>query len=232
MENTDKVIVRSYPKAYALFLTGIVALIFAPVQGVLGSIEAISKGLGFVFMIVFFFNVLIVAFDFSEGKTYGFIAFIIIMILLYIILAQSGIIPENLGKGFINSLDITLSAQAYAGIALSIFIMMFIAWLNTRFNYWIIESNQITRKRGLFGKVERYSTAGVRYEIEIDDVFEYLIFKAGSLTLYFPTKKIAEKIPMVPNIKKVEEKIAMVLGRVEVGEEEEETSELAEMGAG
>ncbi len=230
MANDERVIVRSYPKAISFFATAIISLILAPIELVFGALPGVSRALGFIFIIVFFFNILIVAFDFTEGKTYGFIGLIIILILLYIILAQTGIIPENLGKNFISSLDIELSAQAYAAIAISIFFMLFLAWLNTRFNYWIIESNQITKKEGLFGKVERFSTAGVRYEVEITDVFEYLIFKAGTLTLYFPTKKIAEKIHVVPNIRKIEEKIAKVLGRIEV-ESEEETTELTEMGA-
>ncbi len=224
---TDKVYIRSYPKAISLFLTAIISLIFGIVEALI-NVEPVQRALGFVFIIFFFFNVLIIAFDFSEGKTYGFIALIVIIFLIYIILAQSGILPEDIGSGFISSLDIRLSPQAYYGIAFSVFFMMFLAWLNTRFNYWVVESNQITRKRGLLGKVERYSTAGVRYEIEIDDVFEYLLFKAGSLVLYFPTKKIAEKIPMVPNVKEIEKKLAKVLGRIET-EEEEETTEISEM---
>ncbi len=225
--NNDKVYIRSYPKALSLFLTAIVSLIFAVVEGLV-NVDPVAKGLGFIFMIVFFFNVLIIAFDFSEGKTYGFIALIIIVLLIYIILAQSGILPANIGSDFIGALDIRLSPQAYLGISLSIFFMMFLAWLNTRFNYWVVESNQITKKTGLFGKIERYSTAGVRYQVEIDDVFEYLLFKAGSIIFYFPTKKTAEKIPMVPNIRKIETKLAKLLGRIEI-EDEEETAEISEM---
>jgi len=227
--SNDRLVIRSYPKAITLLPTALLALIFGIVELFPGAFNAVGRALGLFFMFIFFFNILVIAFDFTEAKTYGFIGLIIILILAYIVLAQAEIIPADVGSGLIKSLDIRLTAQAYLGLALSIFFMMLIAWLSTRWKYWIVESNQITKKEGLFGRVERFSTAGVRYDIRIDDVFEYIIFKAGSIVFYFPTKKIAEKIPMVLNVRKVERRLAEILGRVEV--ETEEETEVTEMGA-
>lgn len=225
----DKLVIRSYPKTITLILTAIIALIFGGIEliPVLGLV--VARALGLVFIIAFFFNLLIISFDFNEARSYGLFALIIIILLVYIILAQQGIIPPDIGSNFIAGLQITLSAQAYFAIALSILFMLFLAWLGARFNYWIIDSNQIERRSGIFGRKERYSTAGMRYVIDIDDLFEYLLFKAGSITFYFPTKKTAMKITMVPNIKKVEEELNKILGRVEV-EEETEVSEVSSTG--
>ncbi|MHA1615831.1 MAG: hypothetical protein ACTSX9_00730 [Candidatus Njordarchaeales archaeon] len=214
----ERIVIRSYSKIIVLLPSAIIAAILGLLQLYLGS--TIDRFLGLIFMVILFFNILVAAFEFTEAKTFGFFALLIIAALSYLIMVQYNVIPALPASALLASLDITLSTQAYFAYSLIISIIVFLAWLSKRWDYWIIEPNQVTRRTGIFGKRERFPTHGMQYGIEIRDIFEYLLFGSGTLTLYFPSEKRIYVLPLVPKIKHVERAISMLLGIIEVEEEE------------
>jgi len=212
----EQIIVRSYPKAIILLPTGILAILFGIIEAIFGE----SNWLGLFFLAVFLFNIFILSFEFSEAKTFGFFAIIVILILLYILAGQMGWISSGSFLGFIGALDTRLSEDTFFVIGMGILFVVFLIWLSRRWDYWIIEPNQITHKKGIFGGMDRYPTAGLKYSIDISDVFEHLLFKSGKLTIYFPQEKLMIPLTLVPNIKKVEHQIRQLLGIVEIEVEE------------
>lgn len=214
----EKIVIRSYSKIITLLPSAIVALIIGLIQQYLPT--HIENFLGTVFLVILFFNILVTAFEFTESKTFGLISLGIIVVLLYIIISQYNIVPSAPLINLIESLNIVLSTQAYYGFATIIIIVCFLSWLSKRWDYWIIEPNQVTHRTGLFGKRERYPTHGMRYGVEIKDIFEYILFGSGTLTLYFPGEKRIFVLPLVPRVKTIEAAISKLLGIIEVEEEE------------
>lgn len=214
----EKIVIRSYPAiSTLLFILGIISTIFG-IAELITSNDTVARALGVVFVLLFVFLSIIVAFEFPETKFFLIIAMIIIVALLYVLLSHLGYIPSSGGLGFVfENVNVVLTSHAYLGIGLGSIFVLFLIWLSRRFSYWVIEPNQVTRKSGLLGKVVRYPTAGMRYSIDIRDVLEYLLFfRCGTLVLEFPSEKKTFVLPMVPNIKKVEKKIERILGYVEV----------------
>ena len=70
---------------------------------------------------------------------------------------------------------------------LAIFIATF---LEARFNYWELESNRIIHHRGIFEKAESFSSQNSRVITSTDDIFERLLFRAGTIHIIDPEKKL------------------------------------------
>lgn len=214
----ERIIVRSYPAiSTLLFILGIAATIFGIVEWIIPN-PTVVKALGVVFILLFVFLSIIAAFEFPETKFFLIVAVIVILALLYVLLSNLGYIPAFGGLEFIfANIDVEISTHAYLGIGLGSIFVLFLIWLSRRFNYWVIEPNQVIRRTGLLGKVIRFPTSGMRYSVEIRDVLEYLLFfRSGTLVLEFPTEKKTFVLTMVPNIKKIEKRIEQILGYIEV----------------
>ena len=65
-------------------------------------------------------------------------------------------------------------------------LMYFVMTFITRFDYWELSSNELIHRTGLMGDVERFSTAGLKLNTEIKDVFEYLLAGAGRVIMDIP----------------------------------------------
>ena len=214
----ERMIIRTYPKiSVMLYTLGILALIFGIVE-LIAPFTEVYRALGLVFVLAYFFLTLTMAFEFTEAKFLLIIALIAILVLLYVLLGYMGILPSGGGlENVYEQLYLIIEPQAYLGIAIVSFFVLFLIWLSTRFNYWIIEPNQVIHRTGIIGKIERYSTSEMKFAIDIKDVFEYIFFfGSGTLILDFPTERRTFALALVPKIKEVEEKLKRILGYVEV----------------
>ena len=221
-EELEKIVIRAYPKVITILPSAIIAIIFGVIESLpfIGSDPSVQRTLGLAFIFLLTFNLFIISFEFNEAKTFGLFAIIILLIILYILLAQMGIIESGALFNILTNTNIYLSAHAYYLLGFGILFLMFIIWLNKRWDYWIIEPNQVTHRTGIFGRMERFPTQGMKYGIEISDIFEYLLFRSGTLTLYFPSERKIITLHLVPNIKKIERDIQKLMGIIEVEEEE------------
>lgn len=208
----DTVTLRNYPKViffYPLFFTSLILwlLQLAITQG--GTPIALF---GFIWMIVFFINLVIIGFDFSSTKFFILLLIVIIFVLLFFFLVLPNITIEAIPLP--REYNIEMTDQFYLVTTLLLGFILLIVIISTRFDYWIIERNEIYHKKGILADADRYPTGSLKLKKEITDVFEFFILKAGSLKLY--VKGDDFRLPTVLNINKKIEKINTLLSHLEV----------------
>ena len=204
----DEVILRSYPKIIFFYPTAIASAII----GLLAQFIPILQGpmdhamdlrhflywsdifnnirmdariiLGLIWLAVFAGNLFIVAFDYSSSKVVAMIAFVVVGILIVILLlAYYPNLGNNLPSFSINVYGITMSYWFYYSVAGLLGLVFGIVWVEKRWDYYKITSQDIVHKTGIFGDVERLPAPNIHIHKRITDVFEYLFLKAGELTI-------------------------------------------------
>jgi hypothetical protein len=169
--------------------------------------------LTFIWLVIFFFNLLLVTFDFGKNFIVAIILVIVIAVLAVALYASStGSLPifdpSNLG--------LVINANSMLAFIAIFCLVIFIAWIRTRIYYVKIYHNEIVFKKGILGDVERYGTTNVMFYKEIPDIFEYLLLRSGRLTFTIPGRKNTIVMDNVPNINGVEKKVLLLLRRIEV----------------
>ena len=88
--------------------------------------------------------------------------------------------------------------------------------LTSRFDYYRIERNEVIHKKGIFStNIERFPVRGLRIKKDIPDLFEYLTFRAGSLTLIL-AKGTVVHLNTVLNVNKKIKQIDFLLSSLHV----------------
>jgi len=170
-----EVFLRSYTKLKFFWPMALVSLILWLLQMVVGEPEA---AFGNFWLVVFFVNMFIVAFDFSSSKFFVLIMVVVVVALLLVFLVPNLIVILP-GGGF----DPGLTAEFYLVVTIIMALILGLVVLSSRFDYWKIERNEIYHKKGIFSSAERMPTKSLRILKEIPDVFEFFILRAGSITL-------------------------------------------------
>ncbi|MBD3214850.1 MAG: hypothetical protein GF311_19720 [Candidatus Lokiarchaeota archaeon] len=205
----EYVIIRSYSKIiffYPLFLT---SLVLGVIQLFYDETLAI---LGFIWMIVFFINLFVTAFNISSTKFFVLVLAIIIVILLLVFF----VLPNVAFTIFIppGEFNIEMTMQFYFITAAILGFMLLLAFLETRINFWKLERNELYHEQGIFAEADRYPVRDLRFKKNIPDVFEYLILRAGSITLQ--TGEETFHLDTVPNVTDKEDKIDRLLSHLSV----------------
>ena len=208
----SEVILRSYPKViffWPLLLTSFILWLLqllypTPVQW-----------FGNFWMIVFFVNIFIIAFDFSSTKFFVLILVVVVVILLLVFLVFPNIqftpIPVDFNLG--------ITAEFYLVTTLILVVVLGLVLIGSRFDYWKIERNEIYHKAGIFTSAERIPTKSLRIKKEIPDVFEFFILRAGSITL-MPGHGDVIPLTTVLNINKKQEQIDWLLSHISMEPDE------------
>ena len=96
------------------------------------------------------------------------------MLVLWLIEIEHGGVWARLEK--------TLSVRVYANgpfyflFAFALFINLIVAWVITRFHYWVVDHNEIIIHNGFMHEQERHPTSTARFRLQVDDVIEYALF--------------------------------------------------------
>ena len=214
------VIVRPYPKVVYLYLTWIASLvcgILAPTSlaavGTEPTVNEIGRSalLGQIWVAIFTFNILVISFEFSRIRS---VALVFLIIALFLAGAHWGFLA---GFGsFIANLGLHMSQTFYFVMAAIFSIIYLLVFVNTRFNYWEIQPNEILHHHGFLGDVHRYPTRGLRMKKEITDVLEFILLRAGTLVLTPHGEERPILLENVINLNKVEDKIQRLLGTLKV----------------
>lgn len=102
-----------------------------------------------------------------------------------------------------------------------IFLFFFIiAIINSLFNYYTIERNELYHRIGIFARAERYAISNVSFDKEIPDIFEFLMLGAGSLTFYPEDGRRLVKLNTVVRINKKERRLNQLLSKISVDDGE------------
>ena len=208
----SEVYLRSYPKVIFFWPVTLVSFVLWLLQMVVGEPE---PWFGNFWLIVFFVNMFIVAFDFSSSKFFVLIMVVVVVVLLLIFLVPGLFDPITSGEGF----DPKLTAEFYLVTTIIMAFILGLVVLSSRFDYWKIERNEIYHKKGIFSSAERMPTKSLRIKKEIPDVFEFFILRAGSITL-MPGHGDVINLPTVLNINKKQKHIDYLLSHVSIEPDE------------
>jgi len=211
-KHASEVILRSYPKVIFFWPLMLVSFILWLLQLLYPTPV---QWFGYFWMIVFFVNLFIVAFDFSSTKFFVLILIVVVVILLLIFLVFPNIQIVPIPGDF----NIGLTSEFYIIITLVLLIVLGLVFIGSRFDYWKIERNEIYHKAGIFTSAERIPTKSLRIRKEIPDVFEFFILRAGSITL-MPGHGDVIPLTTVLNINKKQEQIDYLLSHISMEPDE------------
>ena len=194
----DQVILRNFPKAIFFTPLFLVSGIFWIVESFLTDL---NPWLGIIWVIIFFSNFTVTALDFPSYRVLILILGVVIIVLLALFL---GLIPTLKQLGIIGqNFRIGLPVEFYMIMTIILGLILGLVMLSTRFDYYRIERNEVIHKTGFFStSIERYPVRGLRVKKEIPDLFEYLLFKAGTITLMFAKNDKIVHLNTVLNVKK------------------------------
>jgi len=212
-KHPSEIYLRSYPKIIFFWPLLLVSFFWWILQ--LFGDKPIGW-LGTAWMIVFFINLFITAFDFSSTKFFVMVLAIVVVLLLVAFLVLPNIAVNISFEDF----NLGLTEGFYLTTTLILAIILGFVILSSRFDYWKLERNEIYHKSGIFSSAERYPVKSLRLKKEIPDVFEYFLLRAGSLTLLPGRADEVIHLPTVLNINKKEEHIDWLLSHVSVEPDE------------
>lgn len=215
-KNHEEVVyLRNYSKAIFLFPIFFTSLILWLIEVFFGQPEKPIMGLGFIWILVFFINLIAITFDISSAKFFMILLITIIVILLMIFF----VIPVTLSMIFVEfenfEFNIGMTYQFYMVMTIIFTLSLALALIGTRFDYWRVERNEIYHKKGVFIQAERYPTQGLRIKKSIPDVLEFFLLKAGSITLILGKDEITN-LNTIININKKAKQIDALLSEIEV----------------
>ncbi len=200
----ETVTVRPYPKVIFFWPTWIMSLVAAII---LSAADSAPQHLGTIWMCIFAFCLVVIAFDFTEV-----ISVMVIAIILVIVFA--GLYFDFLGPvgDFFGSLKLMMAKSFYWTMFGLFSIIYFFVFLKTRFDYWEFRYNEVIHRRGVFADIKRYSSEDLRWFKEIPDVFERILAGSGRMILTTPREPHPIVIEHVLGINRIDEQVADILG--------------------
>ncbi|MHC4938931.1 MAG: hypothetical protein ACYTHK_08185 [Planctomycetota bacterium] len=205
------VIVRPYPKVVYFYLTWLASIICGIVQP--EDLTELGRSLliGQIWFAIFTFNVLVISFEFSRIRS---VAITFLILAFFLGASHFGFLEAV--TSFLGNLGLVMNKAFYFAISALYTIIFLLVWINTRFNYWEIQPNEILHHHGFLGDVHRYPTRGLRMKKEITDVLEYILLRAGTLVLDPQGEERPIVLENVIGLNTVEDKIQRLLGTLKV----------------
>lgn len=198
-EDRLSVIVRPLPKVVFFYLTWIASGVFAAWPGMPGA--------GLIWMAAFFFNLLVISFDFNEERSIIFVLGMIVALLGMLYAGWLGAV-----SAFVIDLAPAMNRTFYGMVFGGLTTVFLFVWLNARFNYWEFRPNEVIHRYGVFPKMKRYSTDGLRWEKTVPDMLERVLLGAGRIVITTPLEDQPMIIDHVVRIGSVDDRIANIMG--------------------
>ncbi len=202
-----RVVVRPLPKVVFFYLTWVVSLVCGIVASLASGDGSPEGPLGLIWTGIFFFNVLVISFDFNEERS---LVAVLSVIVAFLALLYFGVLG-SVGAWF-SALRPAMNATFYWLIFAGFSILYLFVWLNSRFDYWEFRPNEVVHRFGIFPKMKRFSTEDMRLDKEVPDVLERLLLGSGRLILTTPHEKHPIVIEHVLRIGRIDDEIAEILG--------------------
>ncbi|NUN12214.1 MAG: hypothetical protein HUU55_01110 [Myxococcales bacterium] len=208
-----RVVIRSYSPIVFLYPSLLAAILCGIWVTATGATPETPGASGLVFSLVLFVNLSIIAFDFGRLAS-------ILIVLVAVILGLLSTIYPGIGDTIRAVMDqpVFMNATFYWVWAVLIFMLIFLVFLKSRFDYWEIKNNELLHHHGFLGDVERWPAPGMRMSKEIHDVLEYLLCRSGRLVLVPEREQRAIVIDTVLNVNRVENQIQTLLSTLRVAD--------------
>ena len=171
--------------------------------------------LAVAFMVVFAFNMIVMAIDFPRFTVFAFLLIGVTALLGILLLNEHyQVVPAvvNLLEG----IYAVANAQFYFLIAAIIGLTFLVIYTTRYLDYWVILPNEILHNHGPFSDLERYPTFNLKFDKEIPDILEYMMLRAGRIVLHVTTERKAIILDNVLFINAKEEQLKKLMSRMEV----------------
>lgn len=203
----------SYPKVVMLYPTFLAAIIAGIVTAIVG--ETNSATVCLLFLGLFSINLVVLAFDFprTTSLTMFFLITAIVLGLILLFRHFPHILPAI--TDLLKRIEPEANPTFYFCFATLLGIIYIAVLINIRFDYWEVRPNELLHHHGFLSNLERFSAPNLRITKEINDVFEYMLLRSGSLILQ-PTNERAIVLENVLFIDHKETRITQMLGALQV----------------
>ena len=171
--------------------------------------------LGLLFLGVFFFNLLILAIDFPRFTIFALLLFGTTILFFLLWLGAFVNVLEPIVR-LVEGVYVVANAQFYLMVMLILLIIYGIIFVTRWLDYWEIMPNEILHHHGPLSDLERYPTLNLKFDKEIPDVFEHLLFGAGRLVLHVASENKAIVMDTVLHVSRKEEALKKLMSRLEV----------------
>lgn len=212
VEKLNEQVLRNYSKVIFFYPLFFVSLTFWIIEFSLGTNVS---WLGTVWLIIFFSNLFVIAFDIPSTKFFIIILAIVAFVILFIFLILPNL--DSASLDVVNAIESTIrmSATFYLAITMILGIIFLIAVISAHLDFWVIERNEIYHKKGIFESAERFPVKSLRIVKRIPDVFEFFLLRAGSITLLISKTEI-HHLNTIVNVSKKADNIDYLLSHMEV----------------
>ncbi len=171
--------------------------------------------LGLLFLGVLFFNLLILAIDFPRFTIFAGILLGTTILFFLLWLGMFVRILEPLERLF-QRVYVIGNAQFYFLFSLILIAIYAVIFISRWLDYWEILPNEILHHHGPLSDLERYPTLNLKFDKEIPDVFEHLMFGAGRLVLHVSDERKAIVLDTVLHVSRKEDALKKLMSRLEV----------------
>jgi hypothetical protein len=171
--------------------------------------------LAMLFLGVFALNILILTFDFPRFTVLAGILLgtTILFFLLWLTLQFDWFHP--LLRMF-NHLYLVANANFYLVFAAILLVTYGIILVTRWLDYWEFMPNEILHHHGPWSDLERFPTLNLKFDKEIPDVFEHMLFGAGRLVFHVQNEQKSIMLDNVLWINRKEEALKQIMSRLEV----------------
>jgi hypothetical protein len=181
-QGTQKpLVIRAWPKMIFLWPAAVTSLLMC-IANQWGEWENVWGG---VYLIVFGINMMVLTFEFPRATSLTVAMVVVAGILGLLLLNQRFAVIAPLQQ-WLAGRQVHASTEFYLFLFLLHIVLFIGMYIVTRFDYWELTSNELIHHHGLLGDVERFSTAGLKLNKEISDIFEYAIAGAGRVVIQIP----------------------------------------------
>ena len=202
----------SWPKIVFLYPTLLVSVVAAVGTAIWDGGGAFW---GVLFLAVFFVNLLVMAFDFPRSTSLNLLLGALVVLLAAVLVNQRFVFVPFL-RDLTQGIAQEANAQFYGLFAGSLaLVYLIVLVVDFRFDYWVVQPNELIHRRGFLGNVGRYPAPGLELQKEITDVFEFFLFGSGRLVIQ-PTKGPAIVLENVFRVNEKERQIRELLDAINV----------------
>lgn len=207
----ERVRIRSYSDVIYLYPSVVMAVACAIWTYITTPTVQDPGTAGILFTLVFFFNLSVIAFDYTRLTSIIFVLVLVIVGLLSAIFPAVGDVLHGVLEQ-----PLYMNATFYWIWTIALGFILLMVFIRTRFDYWEIKNQELLHHHGLLGDVERWPAPNMRITKEINDVMEYALLRAGRLVLIPARESRAIVIKNVAGINRVERDMQAILSTLRV----------------
>ena len=215
-EQPQRIFLVSYPKMIFLYPTLIAAFFAGIIMSFAPDPNSRTHFVSAIFMAVFAVNLIVFAFDFP--RTTSLTLFFFLAAVVFGLLLIFRIKPEFLPwlHDILRLYQPFANATFFFSIAGALSVVFLAVLINVQLDYWEVTPNELLHHHGVLSNLERYPSPNLKVDMEINDVFEYFLLRAGRLILHPSTEPRAIVLENVMRIKSKEAQLTKMLGALQV----------------